>query len=146
FINLPSLVERTLWGGFFLFTLILIVGVLTCRNLRLQRIALSVFLEAYLFLLFLFVFAWPKSQIAQHTFGTDGAVRRLPPQKKNVLWRTMMFSDPVESSGIVGKNFPFDVRIDARHRFETGNRVEFARGIAMAVVGADDEIFLACVR
>jgi hypothetical protein len=67
--------------GFFLFTLTLIVGVLTCRNLRLQRIALSVFLEAYLFLLFLFVFAWPKSQIAQHTFGTDRAVRRLPPQK-----------------------------------------------------------------
>jgi hypothetical protein len=48
----------------------LIVGVLTCRNLRLQRIALSVFLQAYLFLLFLFVFAWPKSQIAQQTFGT----------------------------------------------------------------------------
>ena len=81
FINLPSLVERTLWAGFFLFTLILIVGVLTCRNLRLQRIALSVFLEAYLFLLFLFVFAWPKSQIAQHTFVTNRAVRRLPPQK-----------------------------------------------------------------
>src|SRR5215475_6341072 len=81
FINLPSLVERTLWAGFFLFTLILIVGVLTCRNLQLQRIALSVFLEAYLFLLFLFVFAWPKSQVAQHTFGTDRAVRRLPPQK-----------------------------------------------------------------
>jgi hypothetical protein len=35
-------------------------------------------------------------------------------------------SNPVESSGIVGKNFPFDLRIEALHRFEPGNRVEFA--------------------
>jgi hypothetical protein len=35
-------------------------------------------------------------------------------------------SNPVESSGIVGKNFPFDVRIEALHRFEPGNRVELA--------------------
>ncbi len=35
-------------------------------------------------------------------------------------------SNPVESSGIVGKNFPFDLRIEALHRFEPGNRVELA--------------------
>lgn len=55
-------------------------------------------------------------------------------------------SNPVESSGIVGKNFSFDLRIEVLHRFEPGNRVELARGIAMAVVGTDNEIFLARVR
>ena len=35
-------------------------------------------------------------------------------------------SNPVEASGIVGKNFPFDLRIEAFHRFEPGNRVELA--------------------
>src|SRR5258705_11160040 len=56
------------------------------------------------------------------------------------------FSNPVESFGIVGKNFPFDLWIEALHRFEPGNRVELARGIAMAVVGTGNQIFLAPVR
>lgn len=52
----------------------------------------------------------------------------------------------IPSSGIVGKNFPFDLRIEALHRFEPGDRVELARDTAMAVVGTDHEIFLARVR
>src|SRR4029434_3306183 len=55
-------------------------------------------------------------------------------------------SNPVEASGIVGKKFPFVLRVEALHRFEPGNRVELARGIAMAVVGTDNQIFLARVR
>jgi hypothetical protein len=43
-------------------------------------------------------------------------------------------SNPVESSGIFGKNFSFDLRIEVLHRFEPGNRVELARGITVAVV------------
>ena len=43
-------------------------------------------------------------------------------------------SNPVESSGIVGKNFSFDLRIEVLHRFEPGNRVELGRGITVAVV------------
>ena len=54
-------------------------------------------------------------------------------------------SNPVESSGIIGKNFSFDLRIEPLHRFEPGNRVELARGITVAVVGTDHEIFLARV-
>ena len=48
------------------------------------------------------------------------------PKKNNVFGQTMMLSNPVESSGIVGKNFPFDLRTEALHRFEPGNRVELA--------------------
>src|SRR4029453_5630882 len=54
------------------------------------------------------------------------------PKKNNVFWANYDASNHVESSGIVGKNFPFDLRIDALHRFEPRNRVELARGIAMA--------------
>jgi hypothetical protein len=49
-----------------------------------------------------------------------------PRPKNNVFWTNYDASNPVESSGIVGKNFPFDLRIEARHRFEPGNRVELA--------------------
>ena len=38
--------------------------------------------------------------------------------KKNVFWANYDASNPVESSGIVGKNFPFDLRIEVLHRFE----------------------------
>ena len=48
------------------------------------------------------------------------------PKKNNVFWGNYDASNPVESSGIVGKNFPFDLRIEALHRFEPGNRVELA--------------------
>ena len=60
FINLPPLVERTLWIGFFTFMLMLIVALITYSDLRPERIAVSVSLQVYLFLLFLFVFAWPN--------------------------------------------------------------------------------------
>ena len=49
------------------------------------------------------------------------------PKKNNVFWANYDASNPVESSGIVGKNFPFDLRIEALHRFEPRNRVELAR-------------------
>ena len=46
----------------------------------------------------------------------------------------MMLSDPVESSGIVGRNFPFDLRIEALHRFEPGNRASSLLRFAKALV------------
>ena len=48
------------------------------------------------------------------------------PKRNNVFWANYDASNPVESSGIVGQNFPFDLRIEALHRFESGNRVELA--------------------
>src|SRR5262245_4784343 len=54
------------------------------------------------------------------------------PKKNNVCWAIYDGLNPVESSGIVGKNFSFDLRVEAVHRFETGNRVEFAGRVAMA--------------
>jgi hypothetical protein len=39
---------------------------------------------------------------------TDSAARK----KNNVFWANCDASNPVESSGIVGKNFPFDLRIE----------------------------------
>jgi hypothetical protein len=42
-----------------------------------------------------------------------------PLQKKIILLgQTKMLQIFVESSGIVGKNFPFDLQIEALHRFE----------------------------
>jgi hypothetical protein len=49
----------------------------------------------------------------------------------------------LESSVVVGKNFPFVLRIEACDRFEPGNRVELSRGIAIAVVGTDSQIVFA---
>jgi hypothetical protein len=51
----------------------------------------------------------------------------------------MMLSDPVESSGIVGKNFPFDLRIEALHRFEPGNRASSLLEVRQGI-GADNEV------
>ena len=53
-------------------------------------------------------------------------LHRRSQKKNNVFWANYDASNPVESSGIVGKNFPFDLRIEALHRFEPGNRVELA--------------------
>ena len=44
--------------------------------------------------------------------------RSIFPAGNNVLSANYDASNPVESSGIVGKNFPFDLRIEALHRFE----------------------------
>jgi 4-amino-4-deoxy-L-arabinose transferase-like glycosyltransferase len=60
FANLPPLIERTLWVGLFTFTLMLIIAVITYRDLRPARIALSASFQIYLFWLFLFIFAWPN--------------------------------------------------------------------------------------
>jgi hypothetical protein len=59
------------------------------------------------------------------------AVPGVPPLRpvpvvQTVRWANYDASNPVESSGTVGKNFPFDLRIEALHRFEPGNRVELA--------------------
>ena len=40
------------------------------------------------------------------------------PKKNDVFWANYDASNPVESSGIVGKNFPFDMRIESVHRLE----------------------------
>ena len=40
------------------------------------------------------------------------------PKKNNVLWANYDASNPVESSAIVGKNFPFDLRIKAANGVE----------------------------
>lgn len=63
FINLPPLVERTLWVGLFTFTLILIAAIVTYRNLRPELIAISVSFQVYLFLFFLFIFALPNFDV-----------------------------------------------------------------------------------
>jgi hypothetical protein len=48
------------------------------------------------------------------------------PKKNNVFTSNYDASNPVEASGIVGKNFPFELRIEALHRLEPANRVELA--------------------
>jgi hypothetical protein len=53
-------------------------------------------------------------------------------------------SNPAES-GIVGKNFSFDLWIEVLHRFEPGNALS-SLWYRMAVVSTDHEIFLAIRR
>jgi hypothetical protein len=55
---------------------------------------------------------WPVNSTSKR----PGPVQPLP--KKYVFWANYDASNPVESSGIVGKNFPFDLWIEALHRFE----------------------------
>jgi hypothetical protein len=90
FINLPPLVERTLWVGFFTFTLMLIVAVITYRNLRPERIALSVSFQVYLFLLFLFVFAWPNFELfrGEKAFADTVRAKLNEDLSRLVLYRT----------------------------------------------------------
>lgn len=96
FINLPSLVERTLWVGFFTFTLMLIVAVVTHRNLRPERIALSVCFQVYLFLLFL-VFAWPNFDLfrGEKAFADTVRAKLNEDLSRLVLYRT-------SSTGLAG--------------------------------------------
>jgi hypothetical protein len=58
----------------------------------------------------------------------DGKFKRPLPKKNNVFWANYDVSNPVESSGIVGKYFPFDLRIEALHRFETHLRETCSNG------------------
>jgi 4-amino-4-deoxy-L-arabinose transferase-like glycosyltransferase len=90
FINLPPLVERTLWIGFFTFVLMLIVALITYRDLRPERIALSVSLQVYLFLLFLFVFAWPNFDLfrGEKTFADTVRTKLNEDLSRLVLYRT----------------------------------------------------------
>jgi len=90
FINLPPLVERTLWIGFFTFVLMLIVALITYRDLRPERIALSVSLQVYLFLLFLFVFAWPNFDLfrGEETFADTVRTKLNEDLSRLVLYRT----------------------------------------------------------
>ena len=90
FINLPPLVERTLWIGFFTFMLMLIVALITYRDLRPERIAVSVSLQVYLFLLFLFVFAWPNFDLfrGEKTFADTVRTKLNEDLSRLVLYRT----------------------------------------------------------
>jgi hypothetical protein len=90
FINLPPLVERTLWIGFFTFVLMLIVALITYRDLRPEPIALSVSLQVYLFLLFLFVFAWPNFDLfrGEKTFADTVRTKLNEDLSRLVLYRT----------------------------------------------------------
>ena len=90
FINLPPLVERTLWIGFFTFVLMLIVALITYRDLRPERIAVSVSLQVYLFLLFLFVFAWPNFDLfrGEKTFADTVRTKLNEDLSRLVLYRT----------------------------------------------------------
>jgi 4-amino-4-deoxy-L-arabinose transferase-like glycosyltransferase len=122
FVNLPPLVERTLWVGFFTFTLMLIVAVITYRNLRPERIALSVSFQVYLFLLFLFVFAWPNFELfrGEKAFADTVRAKLNEDLSRLVLYRT-------SSRGLAG----FVYYLSAKKPLaEYSDNAELARHIA----------------
>jgi 4-amino-4-deoxy-L-arabinose transferase-like glycosyltransferase len=122
FINLPPLVERTLWVGFFTFTLMLIVAVITYRNLRPERIALSVSFQVYLFLLFLFVFAWPNFDMfrGEKAFADTVRAKLNEDLSRLVLYRT-------SSRGLAGVVYYLSAK---KPLAEYSDNAELARHIA----------------